>query len=173
MSQQWSTKVTPLIGLDIAQLACSYTMDKESHITLERLCELEHSPLRAITYLVELRDIPTFVSTHLVRHKHGVEHFVKSNREDRASYSGDAGRYQPVNHAMVINAQALINMSRKRLCKKAHKETVAIMKSIVELLPEELKKYCVPECKYRGGICHEAKSCGLSPTVREIQERKD
>lgn len=100
---------------------------------------------------------------HLVRHKIGVEHFVKSNRDDRGGAGDDlVTRNSPVNHAMLINAQGLINMARKRLCFKAHEKTRKVMEAIraqVALVDPDLAVYMVPECIYRNG-CHELKSCG-------------
>ena len=114
-------KVTKITGADLMRLACSYTISAESEMTLDKIYQCEHSPMRTQMFVVEMKDIPTFVSVHFVRHKHGVEHFVKSNREDRASHTGDSGRWHPVNHMMLCNAQSLVNLARKRLCRKASK----------------------------------------------------
>ena len=112
-------------------------------------------------YTVIMHDIPYYSSVHLVRHKFGVEHFVQSQRvnPDRGAERQDA----LVTHAMDLNFQALVNMSRKRLCYKADATTRAIMVQIVE----ELRKvdpisasFCVPECIYRGKVCHELRPCG-------------
>jgi hypothetical protein len=116
----------------------------------------EHSPIRTQIFWIEMYDIPTFVSVHFVRHKHGIEHFVKSNRDDRSSYTGDLGRNQPVNHAALCNAQSLINMARKRLCKKSHPETQKLMQLIVDKIKEVdplLFPFLIPDCKYRGKCC--------------------
>ncbi|MEN8219753.1 MAG: hypothetical protein ABFS56_26075 [Pseudomonadota bacterium] len=76
-------------------------------------------------------NIPTFVSVHLVRHKIGVEHFVLSRRDDRPAGKGEIPtRLTPVDHAMFMNAAALIAMGRKRLCCKAHPKTIAVMMKI-------------------------------------------
>jgi len=112
---------------------------------------------------VEMLDIPTFVSVHFRTHSLGITHFVKSNREDRASCSGDIGRMQPVNHGMILNAQSLINLSRKRLCFKSHELTKGVMEEIrheVMVVDSALAEYMVPECVYRGR-CLEKKPCGL------------
>ena len=156
-------KVTKITGADLMRLACSYTISAESEMTLDKIYQCEHSPMRTQMFVVEMKDIPTFVSVHFVRHKHGVEHFVKSNREDRASQTGDSGRWHPVNHMMLCNAQSLVNMARKRLCRKASEETTAVMAAIVAAVGKEdaaLAERMVPECEYRRG-CHEIKTCGL------------
>ena len=152
--------------------ACSFTTGSDSKATLETMAMCEHSPLRCALFWVEMYNIPTFVSVHLVRHKIGVEHFVKSNREDRPGYTGDAGRMQPVNHAMLINAQSLIALARKRLCGKAHPMTTAVVQMIKEKVPAELSKFMVPECEYRGGVCHELKPCGKKDIVWAGKKRQ-
>ena len=146
----------------LMQAACAFTINAESRMSLQKIYQCEHSPLRTQLFWVEMVDIPTFVSVHLVRHKIGVEHFVKSNRTDRACHTGDLGRMQPVNHAMLINAQALINMARKRLCSKASPETQEVMAAIkrkIHLVDPDLAAVMVPDCVYRGG-CHELQPCG-------------
>jgi hypothetical protein len=119
----------------------------------------EHSPIRCEVYWIEMHDIPTFVSVHLVRHSVGVSHYVTSKRTDRGG-NGKETRRTPVNHGMLINAQTLINMARKRLCGQASEETRQVMQMIKANLPHDLQEFLVPECVYRGG-CHEDKPCGL------------
>lgn len=164
--------ITKLTGIDVAQACCEATMHgAESNITVAKLARCEHSPLRALMYLVEMTDIPTFVSVHLVRHKHGVEHFVKSMRSDNPAVQAVADRNTPVNHTMLINAQALINMARKRLCNKAHLDTFRLMLEIRMKLREvepELVDYLVPDCVYRGGVCWELKGCGCSQDYMQV-----
>lgn len=154
-----------LTNLELLQRVCSTTIkNKTSKVTLDKMYKCEHSPIRTQIFLVEMKGIPTFVSVHLVRHSVGVTHFVESNREDRGG-SKETNRYTPVNHSMLINAQALINISRKRLCKQASKETREVWEKVVESIKEvdsELYPYLVPECKYRNGICPELKPCTLN-----------
>ncbi len=146
--------------------ACAVTMGTaSSKAKLETLYDCEHSPIRTQIFWIEMRAIPSFVSVHLVRHKIGVEHFVKSLRNDRCG-KGDETRESPVNHAMLINAAALIQMARKRLCVQAHVKTrhvMQAMKDAVARVDPALVQFMVPECEYRGGFCHELKPCGLYP----------
>jgi len=64
------------------------------------------------------------------------------------------------------NAQAIINISRKRLCSKASQETrqawAAFLNNLKELEPE-LVSVCVPDCIYRGW-CYEYNSCNYHHT---------
>lgn len=142
--------------------ACAATTGgRVPNIDPYRLYKSEHSPIRTQIFWVEMRGIPTFVSVHFVRHKVGVEHFVKSNRPDRGG-DEEANRMTPVDHSMLINAQALISMARKRLCQKASRETRDVMLSIltgVEKVDESLARAMVPDCEYRGA-CWELRTCG-------------
>lgn len=147
---------------NLMRRACESTMrGQTSKMTLDKIYRSEHSPTRVMMFWIEMKDIPTFVSVHLVRHGIGVEHFVMSNREDRGG-NGTENRYTPVNHSMLANAQALINMARKRLCGAASKETQEVMQCIkdaIGIVDPDLAKYMVRECEYRNGICPESKPC--------------
>lgn len=155
-----------LTGLELLQRACAVTTGREnSRAQLDALYDCEHSPIRTQIFWIELLGIPSFVSVHLVRHKVGVEHFVRSLRDDRGG-QGNEGRDTPVNHVMLINAQALIQMSRKRLCSASHIRTrrvMAALRDAVAVVDPVLARFLVPECDYRGGWCHEMKSCGRRP----------
>lgn len=152
--------VKKLTDETLMRRACEMTFRGKSKVSLEKMYKAEHSPIRTQMFWIEFHDIPTFASVHLVRHKIGVEHFVLSNREDRG---GDpfADRWTPVSHGMFINAQALINMSRKRLCKKAHPYVQKVMSDLrdeIAKVDPALAKCMVKECDYRGR-CHELKPC--------------
>ena len=56
----------------------------------KRILLAEHSPIRLLTFTVRITDLPYWVSVHLVRHKIGVEHFVKTQRSDRGGSVGSA-----------------------------------------------------------------------------------
>ena len=126
------------------------------------LVRCEHSPLRTIIYKVEMHGIPSFVSVHFVRHKFGVEHFVSSNRADRNGGKTGITRWTPVNHIMVVNAQELLFMARRRLCNKASRETRWVMKLIrreVTKIDSVVGDEMIPMCVYRGGVCPEIVPC--------------
>lgn len=131
-----------------------------------RMLAAEHSPIRAVLYHVVLTGIPYWVSVHLVRHKVGVEHFVSSQRPDRSPSGAarhDLPQDAPVTHAMLVNAAALIAMSRKRLCSKAAEETRKTWEQVrleVAKIDPETAEAMVPECVYRGGRCPEMAPCG-------------
>ena len=164
-------KVKKLTDESLVRRACEMTMrGAKSNISLDKIYDCEHSPIRCSIFWIELLDIPTFVSVHFVRHKIGIEHFVMSNRDDRGG-KGIVTRESLVNHGMLVNAQALINMARKRLCFKAHKEVIRIFTELRNKIAEvdkDLAKYMVPECCYRRG-CHELSSCGYWDRTQQPQ----
>lgn len=147
----------------LAQRACQYTLysHAKSKIPLRKLYGAEHSPLRTQMFWVELDGIPAYVSTHFVRHKIGIEHFVSTRRLDRGA-TVVADRNSSVDHAFICNAQSLINMSRKRLCTNADATTRKIMEYIRDAIfniDPALAEFMVIDCEYRGA-CYEPKCCG-------------
>lgn len=188
--QEFEVNVIKLTDISLAQRACSFTIGKESHITLSKLYKYGHSPIRTQLFWIELKDIPLFVASQLVRSHVGVQFFQISKRIDRggedfkevcidimnnidnpdsiikiSELPTKFDRYAPTDLAFIINAEALINMSHKRLCNKASIETreiVGAIKEKIKTIDPELYKHLVPMCIYRGGICSEPNSCGLN-----------
>jgi len=167
--------------------ACDMTRKpglKPSTINRAKLLMCEHSPARMIEFWIEGLEIPSFVSVHLVRHHQGITGpFVESNRDDRGG-AGDTAvnRLTPVNHGAKYNAQALINMSRKRLCYNSHRTTVSVWMKVRKAMKKvcpDTADFMVPECVYRG-FCPELKQCkpGLENVLKAykntpvMQERK-
>lgn len=129
-----------------------------------KLIRSEHSPLRTLMYTIEM-EIPYYVAMHLVRHKFGVEWYVKSQRNDRQDdYDRRAARQDmPVTVIMDANIQAIINISRRRLCNKADPETRKVWEKVCEMICKADDLYALdymlqPPCFY-GGNCNEFKSC--------------
>ena len=129
----------------------------------------EHSPIRLLEYDFTWEDIRQWVTVHLVRHHEGCEKFVHTQREDIRDLNDDYGiksRDELPQGAlndmdMTCNAQAFINISRKRLCRCASPETRHAWETAMEYLKEVdpmLESVCVPECIYRG-FCPEFNRC--------------
>jgi hypothetical protein len=139
----------------------------------------EHSPIRSLEFIWEWIDIPSWTSVHFVRHDEGIEHFVSSQRNDiQDKYDRrKAPQDSPVNHRCVANAQAILQISRARLCSRASQETreswVLFLNSIKDFAPE-LYSLCVRPCVYRNGICPEVFSpCGYNKTDKFQSELSD
>lgn len=127
----------------------------------------EHSPIRQLGVKWKWSGLKYWVSVHFVRHKVGIEHFVRTQRTDRTGKDRDPiAQSAPVDHECLANAQAIINISRKRLCRQASHETQAAWRAFLDALAAhepELAGVCVPECVYRG-FCPEMKCCGYCQT---------
>ena len=128
-----------------------------------RILKAEHSPIRTLWFTVRM-ELPYWVSTHFVRHKYGVEHYVSSQRNDRQSNydRNKATQDAQVTHIMDINAQELIQMARMRLCGQASVETRLVMTLIRDAVIEtnpEFADFIKPKCEFMGE-CNEFKSCG-------------
>lgn len=159
-------------------------LDKEpSNSWKAKMLLAEHSPIRLIEYEWTWSDIMQWVTTHLVRHHEGCEKFVHSQRGDRRAildeYNVSSRNELPQGATndmdMAANAQALINISRKRLCNCASKETREAWKQV----KEEVRKVdpvmadkMVPECIYRGFCPEFMNPCGYANTEKYQQDLK-
>ena len=136
----------------------------------------EHSPIRLLEFDWKWADLPTWVSVHFVRHKTGIEHFVSTQRTDRTGVNRDERpQGAPVTHQCHANAQALLYISRKRLCSAASLETRQAWQLIKDKVAEtepELASCMVRECVYRG-FCPEMKGCGYADTEAFRTERAE
>ena len=135
----------------------------------------EHSPIRLLEYDFTWEDIRQWVTVHLVRHHEGCEKFVHTQRQDIRNLCDDYGvksRDELPQGAlndmdMACNAQAFINISRKRLCRCASPETRHAWETAMEYLKEVdpmLESVCVPECIYRGFCPEYDRCCGYVNT---------
>lgn len=137
----------------------------------------EHSPIRLLEYDWSWSDIMQWVTTHLVRHHEGCEKFVHTQRGDRRTlleeYNVSSRNELPQGATndmdMTANAQALINISRKRLCSCSSKETreawQQVKAAVAEIDPVMASKM-VPECIYRGFCPEFMNPCGYSKTEK-------
>lgn len=160
-------------------------LDKEpSNSWKAKMLLAEHSPIRLLEYDFSWKAIKQWVTAHLVRHHEGCEKMVHSQRGDRRAIleeynvnSRDELPQGALNDMdMSANAQALINISRKRLCSCASKETREAwqqVKAEIAKVDPILASKMVPECLYRG-FCPEWMSpCGYSKTEKfekDLQE---
>jgi len=130
----------------------------------KRMLLAEHSPIRLIHFSWKWSRIKYWVSVHLVRHWLGIVHFVTTSRSDRTGIPRDKlPQDTPVDHRSDANVQALINISRRRLCFQASPETREAWLAVVNAVGEKdpvIKSVLVPDCIYRGGICREMVCCG-------------
>lgn len=89
-----------------------------------RMLLCEHSPIRKLIIGWKWTNLLSWVSVHFVRHKFGIEHWVRSQRTDRTGIErNELKQSELIEHEAEANAQAIINISRKRLCVQASEET--------------------------------------------------
>lgn len=137
-----------------------------------KILKSQHSPIRTLMFTIRMT-IPYYVSTHLVRHKIGVEHFVQSQRNDRqANYDREvAPQGAMVSHVMDINAEQLMFMANRRLCGMADKTTRYVMTLICKAVEEtnpEFKGFFKPMCE-KLHECPEFKSCGYWENKNKVK----
>lgn len=102
-----------------------------------------------------------------LRHFAEKSSFFGVNEDDISQLYNEIDRYTPVNLGLLINAQALMDMAKLRECNQSHKETIYVFKELVKAIgkvDEDLPKFMVPKCIYRGGICGEPMACGWNKT---------
>jgi len=132
-----------------------------------RMLLCEHSPIRQMFIRAKWYDLKYWVSVHFVRHKIGIEHWVRTQRTDRTGEDRDnLPQGSGVEHEILATFQAVITISRKRLCTQASRETRAAWQMMLDSFRDsepELYRSCVPDCVYRGW-CYEFKSCGFHTT---------
>lgn len=99
---------------------------------------------------------------------------MKDIQSDILDLTGKFDRYAPTSLLGIMNAEAIMNMSEKRLCTKASAET----RMIWELVLQEVAKvdpalplFCVKPCVAHG-VCREPKPCGFinSDLYRKLRD---
>lgn len=126
------------------------------------ILEARHSPIRVLNFVFKL-EVPYWVSVHLCRHIHA-QPFVKSQRNDRQTEydRNSAPQNAPVTMLWHMDAEELMIIANKRLCKQASEETRQVVQlmclKVLEVCPE-FEGLFVPMCVYHGGVCHEMFPC--------------
>ena len=113
-----------------------------------------HSPIRYLRFSFLISDLPYWVSVHLCRHVHA-QPYVMSQRNDRQSEYDrtKAPQDAPVDMIWDINAEELMVIANKRLCKMASPETrevVERMRQLVIARCPDIGIFLVPMCWYTG-----------------------
>lgn len=136
-------------------------VDVPTNIWKAKILKARHSPIRYLQFSFYI-ECPYWVSVHLCRHIHA-QPYIQSQRNDRQDrYDRNSAR-QDETVCMIwdMNAEELITICNKRLCKKASPETRYVVKCMQELVIEKCPEFVtelVPMC-VREGECHEMKSC--------------
>ena len=131
---------------------------------LTDMLNARHSPIRVLFFAFLIENIPSNIATHFARHVHA-QPIISSLRNDRQDkIDGDeAPRTTPVHMIFYCNAEELMTIANKRLCKMAASKTQLITQQICDEAARvcpHLKPFLVPMCMYHGGVCHEPEPCG-------------
>lgn len=99
--------------------------DKEpSQEWKRKLLIARHSPIRQSNIVLKIEGISYASSVHICRHHQGIEKFVTTSRDDRTGIDRSTRKQtDPVTMYISMNIEALLNISQKRLCNQASKET--------------------------------------------------
>lgn len=135
----------------------------------------EHSPIRTLQFRIEFSGIKYRTAMHLRTHQIGSWQpedlvYISTQRDDRNADTisrDDKPQSAPVKAVFRMNAQSIINISRKRLCSLADEDTLKCWKQVIANISQIepiLANICVKECIYRG-FCPEKNSCGYSNTA--------
>ena len=130
-----------------------------------RSLEARHSYIRELPFMFRITGIPYWVAMHLVRHHVGCQPYIKTQRNDRQKIydRGDAPQNTPVDMMWSLNAEALMTIANKRLCKLAAMETRKVVMTMCRLVLIQCPEFTgmfVPACDYHGGKCYEMQPCG-------------
>ena len=143
--------------------------DTEKYPTFEwkhKMLAACHSPIRVIKFAILIRDVPSWISVHLVRHIHA-QPFVSTQRNDRCNRDENYDRRKapqdtPVDMIWYVNAEELMTIAHKRLCMLASKETRLLIRDLMNMIERdfpEFKGLLNPLCTYRNGLCTEFSPC--------------
>lgn len=136
-----------------------------------KLLVARHSPLRLGTVLWKTEDIPFYVMGHLVRHNVGCTPFVSTSREDRTGVPREERKQtDEVGLQMVANIESLMNISEKRLCNCADRQTLLYWKSVLEAIrdyDEDIYWACVPSGIAHGGCTEPFSDCQMCNKILE------
>lgn len=124
------------------------------------ILKARHSPIRRLFFSFDI-ECPYWVSVHLCRHIHA-QPYVGSQRNDRQTKydRNSAPQNTPVSMIWDMNAEELMVIANKRLCRQASEET----RKVVQMMCDEVIKVCpefkgllVKQCSY--GRCNEMYPC--------------
>lgn len=133
-----------------------------------------HSPIESLVFRIKMIEIPYWVAMHFRTHHVGITHYISSQRDDRHNNAVPRAKMPQgalVNHKMILNAQAVISISKKRLCNLASTETrltwLAVREAMMDVDPD-MAWAMRPECSWCGGRCPEMRGCGLCKSLMEV-----
>lgn len=134
----------------------------------------EHSPIKLVEYLIAFKNLRQWTGVHILRHSFTLP-FIHTQRGDRRKLNCDRDELpqgEPNDQDFVVNAQTLKNISRKRLCTCASKETREAWQMVKDKIREfdpVMADKMVRNCVYCG-FCPELNCCGFVNTEEYKKE---
>jgi hypothetical protein len=127
-----------------------------------KILRAKHSPIRVLEFAFDI-ELPYWVSVHLARHVHA-QPFIRTQRNDRQNEYDrrKAPQDAPVRMIFFANAEELMTIAQKRLCKQASEETRKAVQMMCDLVLEKMPEFdglFAPPC-VRYGRCDEMFPCG-------------
>lgn len=121
-----------------------------------------HSPIRYLMFSFYI-ECPSWVSVHLCRHVHA-QPYVKSQRNDRQTDYDRNKAPQDSEVCMIydVNAEELMVIANKRLCRQASEETRTLVQMMCDAVLKEHPEFdglLEPQCSRNGGVCYEMYPC--------------
>lgn len=99
--KEFTVSVRKLTDVDLLREACATTFLGESHASLISMYKSEHSPVRTQLFWISLKNIPLYISTHLLRHHVGSVPFQLTCRDDRnGGNPGLIGKINAINNKL-------------------------------------------------------------------------
>lgn len=148
--KDFTVSVRKITDVDLLQEACATTFLGMSHATLISLYKSEHSPVRTQMFWISLKNIPLFISTHLIRHHVGSVPFQLTCRNDRNG--GNPG---------LIDKADAINEKLAMLLSMINRSTYSDQKDLIHSVIEDLNWLKANADRYTPvnlGLCINAQS---------------
>jgi len=153
-------EVTQVTSNEAVNEAASFVTGNKVRVPLKKWLASEHSPIRDLIFKIDFYGIKNYVAAHLKTYNRDViSNITESNRRDYAAKYGKQvsdDRETPTNHHMMLNAAAMIKISRDRICNEASVDTIKVWRAVreeVRKINPEMALFMVPECVYRNGLC--------------------
>lgn len=155
--------VKKLTDLDLLHRANEFTTGHESKMSLERAYFYGHSPIRTQIFWVEMKDIPLFVASQLVRQHVGVQFFQRSKRVDRGGEN-------------FIEVCTDLALDVAEIYKDQNEADMAAIQLIIADLPNRFDRYaltdlaCIINAEALINMAHKRLCSKASKETRELVE---
>ena len=164
--------IQKLTKADLLHRANEFTTGHESRMSLATAYRLGHSPIRTQLFWVELREIPLFVASQLVRSHVGVQFFQRSKRTDRggANFQNECDALTDTLETQIEN----IEDGSFPYTREAVLDNLRDSVEIIKELPERFDRYAPTDIAFIANaealinMAHKRLCAKASPETREI-----